>query len=123
HLRADRGRRAPRRRRRGRVDRPTRDAVAPPVTRRCQSGGRMSEPLDFDPYSDVFFNDPYDVYRRLRDEAPAYRNDHYGFWALSRYDDVVAAHRDWRTFTSTQGITIDMLTQPGTSELLKAATG
>ena len=83
----------------------------------------MTEPLDFDPYSDVFFNDPYDVYRRLRDEAPVYRNDHYGFYALSRYEDVAAAHRDWRTFTSTQGITIDMLTEPGTSDLLKAAKG
>ena len=83
----------------------------------------MNDLPDFDPYSDVFFNDPYDVYRRLRDEAPVYRNDHYGFYALSRYDDVVAAHRDWRTFTSTQGITIDMLTDPGGSALLAAATG
>ena len=83
----------------------------------------MSEPLDFDPYSDVFFNDPYDVYRRLRDEAPVYRNDHYGFWALSRYDDVVTAHRDWKTFTSTRGITIDMLTDPDMGGLLKQATG
>ena len=82
-----------------------------------------TEPLEFDPYSDVFFNDPYEVYRRLRDEAPVYRNDHYGFYALSRYEDVAAAHRDWRTFTSTQGITIDMLTEPGTSDLLKAAKG
>src|SRR6478609_9924602 len=72
----------------------------------------MSEPLDFDPYSDVFFNDPYEVYRRLRDEAPAYRNDHYGFWALSRFDDVVTAHRDWKTFTSTHGLTLDQLTDP-----------
>ena len=82
-----------------------------------------AESLEFDPYSDVFFNDPYEVYRRLRDEAPVYRNDHYGFYALSRYEDVAAAHRDWRTFTSTQGITIDMLTEPGTGEMLKAARG
>lgn len=68
--------------------------------------------LEFDPYSDVFFDDPYDVYRRLRDEAPVYRNDHYGFYALSRYDDVVAASRDWRTFTSSEGITLDVLCDP-----------
>jgi cytochrome P450 len=79
--------------------------------------------LEFDPYSDVFFNDPYDVYRRLRDESPVYRNDHYGFWALSRYDDVVAAHRDWRTFTSTHGITLDVLTDPDGATLLLQATG
>jgi len=68
--------------------------------------------LEFDPYSQVFFDDPYELYRRMRDDAPVYRNDHYGFYALSRYEDVVTAHRDWRTFTSTHGITIDVLTDP-----------
>jgi cytochrome P450 len=65
--------------------------------------------MDFDPLSDDFFDDPYDTYRWLRDEAPVYHNDHYGFWALSRYDDVCRAHRDWQTFTSTKGITLDQL--------------
>lgn len=72
----------------------------------------MTGAIEFDPYSETFFDDPYEAYRRLRDEAPVYRNEHYGFYALSRYDDVVAAHRDWQTFTSSHGITIDMLTDP-----------
>lgn len=72
----------------------------------------MTGAIEFDPYSETFFDDPYETYRRLRDEAPVYRNEHYGFYALSRYDDVVAAHRDWQTFTSSHGITIDMLTDP-----------
>ena len=42
---------------------------------------------------------PYETYRWLRDDAPVYHNEQYGFWALSRYDDVVAAHRDWKTFS------------------------
>src|SRR5262249_2138601 len=29
-----------------------------------------------------------------------------GFWALSRYDDVVAASNDWQTYTVTKGIMI-----------------
>ncbi|HXW39193.1 MAG TPA: cytochrome P450 [Acidimicrobiales bacterium] len=62
------------------------------------------DPVEFDPFSSTFFDDPYPVYKRLRDEAPVYHNDVYGFWALSRFDDVVAAHRDWETFTSTHGI-------------------
>jgi cytochrome P450 len=78
---------------------------------------------EFDPYSDVFFDDPYDLYRWMRDESPVYRNENYGFYALSRYDDVVTAHRDWKTFTSTQGITIDMLTDPNGATLALAATG
>jgi cytochrome P450 len=62
---------------------------------------------EFDPYSYGIHEDPYPVYRLLRDDAPAYFNEKRGFWALSRYDDVRLAINDWRTFTSTQGITIE----------------
>ncbi len=65
--------------------------------------------MEFDPLSSDFFDDPYDTYRWLRDEQPVYYSERYGFWALSRYADVVAAHRDWQTFTSSKGITLDQL--------------
>ncbi|HEU5301110.1 MAG TPA: cytochrome P450 [Acidimicrobiia bacterium] len=68
--------------------------------------------MEFDPLSEDFFDDPYDTYRWLRDEVPVYHNDKYGFWALSRFDDVVTAHRDWKTFSSEHGLTIDQLTDP-----------
>ncbi|MEX2254984.1 MAG: cytochrome P450 [Acidimicrobiia bacterium] len=71
--------------------------------------------MEFDPLSSDFFDDPYDTYRWLRDEAPVYRNDAYGFWALSRFADVVNAHRDWKTFSSEHGLTIDQLTDPNQS--------
>ena len=71
--------------------------------------------MEFDPLSADFFDDPYDTYRWLRDEAPVYHNERYGFWALSRFDDVVAAHRDWKTFSSEHGLTIDQLTDPSQS--------
>ena len=45
--------------------------------------------VEFDPFSDDYFNDPTEVYRRLRDEAPVYHNEHYGFYALSRFEDLV----------------------------------
>ena len=38
-------------------------------------------------------DDPYPLWKRLRDEAPLYRNDRYDFWVLSRFDDVEAAHK------------------------------
>jgi cytochrome P450 len=69
-------------------------------------------PVEFDPFSDVFFDDPYDTYRRLRDEAPVYHNQRYGFWALSRYDDVVEAHKDWKTFSSSHGVDLHTLSTP-----------
>ena len=65
--------------------------------------------MEFDPYSDVFFDDPYETYRRMRDEAPVYHSERWDFYALSRYEDVVAAHRNWETFSSAYGITLDVL--------------
>ena len=67
----------------------------------------MLTAVEFDPYSYEIHEDPFPVYRRLRDEAPAYYNAKRDFWALSRYDDVRAATNDWRTFTSSEGITIE----------------
>ena len=46
--------------------------------------------------------------RSLRDEAPVYHNEKYGFWALSRYEDVEPALRDFETYSSARGITLDM---------------
>ena len=63
-----------------------------------------STPVEFDPFSDEYFNDPYETYRRLRDEAPVYFSERYGFYALSRFADVLAAHRDWQGFSSAHGI-------------------
>ena len=66
-------------------------------------------PIEFDPFSPEFFNDPYELYRRLRDENPVYFSEQYGFWALFRYEDVCTAHKDWETFTSTHGVDLSML--------------
>ncbi|MDG6079888.1 cytochrome P450 [Erythrobacter litoralis] len=63
----------------------------------------------FDPYSREYAEDPYSVYARLREEAPVFHNTEMNFWALSRYEDVVAAHRDARTFCSSGGVTIEGL--------------
>jgi cytochrome P450 len=64
--------------------------------------------VEFDPFSEVFFNDPFNTYRRLRDESPVYHNEKYGFWALSRYEDVEPALKDFDTYSSARGITMDM---------------
>jgi len=66
-------------------------------------------PLEFDPFSDEYFNGPYDLYRRLRDESPVYFNEQYGFWALFRHEDVCAAHKDWQTFSSSHGVDLSTL--------------
>ena len=46
--------------------------------------------LDYDPFSPAVLRDPLPIYRRLRDEAPAYRLEKYQAWAISRFEDVWA---------------------------------
>jgi cytochrome P450 len=65
--------------------------------------------LEFNPYEKSFADDPYPVYRRLRDEAPVYHCAPLNFWAISRYADVLEAHRDFKTFSSAGGVTIEGL--------------
>jgi cytochrome P450 len=65
--------------------------------------------IEFDPFSDTFFDDPYETYAWLRDNDPVHFNEHYGFYALSRYDDVVAAHGDPSRLVSSFGVTVEML--------------
>ena len=73
--------------------------------------------VEFDPFSDDFFNSPFNTYRRLRDEAPVYHNEKYDFWALSRYEDVEPALRDFETYSSARGITLDTyLAEPDPSQ-------
>jgi cytochrome P450 len=62
---------------------------------------------EYDPFDWETAHNPYPVYRWLRDEAPVYYNERLGFWALSRYDDVVAAHLNTDDFSSAHGVTIE----------------
>jgi cytochrome P450 len=68
----------------------------------------MSE-IYYDPYDFEIDIDPHLVWRRMRDEAPLYRNDQYDFWALSRFDDVEAGLVDWRSYSSARGSVLEMI--------------
>jgi cytochrome P450 len=63
--------------------------------------------LVLDPYNYDFHEDPYPYYRRLRNEAPLYRNDELGFWALSRHADVLAGFRNSTTLSNKFGVSLD----------------
>jgi cytochrome P450 len=65
--------------------------------------------LSWDPFDTDIDTDPYEIWRRLRDEAPLYRNDTYDFWALSRFADVEAAHRDPVTYCSSHATVLEMM--------------
>lgn len=51
--------------------------------------------LDFDPFDKAHRANPYPYLRRLREQAPIYRNP-LGHWLISRHADVTAVFRDKR---------------------------
>jgi cytochrome P450 len=63
--------------------------------------------LVYNPYAFSLHEDPYETYRRLRDDAPAYWNPELAFWTLSRFADVQAAFKDFETYSSANGIALE----------------
>ena len=63
----------------------------------------------YDPYDIEIDKDPHPIWRRMRDEAPLWHNDRHDFWALSRFDDVEAAMKDWDSYRSGKGSTLDSI--------------
>lgn len=73
----------------------------------------MTYRVKVDPYYDPFDfeidDDPYPVWKRLRDDAPLYHNEKYGFYALSRHSDVARGLVNWKDYRSGRGTTIDII--------------
>jgi cytochrome P450 len=63
----------------------------------------------FDPFSEEFFTNPFDIYRRMREEAPLYYDEKEDFYALTRHVDVAAALKDFETYSSTRGCDLAMV--------------
>ncbi|MDV3130563.1 cytochrome P450 [Mycobacterium sp. 29Ha] len=63
----------------------------------------------FDPFSEEYFNGPWDIYRRMREETPVYYNEAEDFYALSRHEDVAAAYKDFATYSSAYGLDLAMV--------------
>ena len=71
--------------------------------------GPVQSDLYYDPYDVEIDADPYPTYRRLRDEAPLYRNERLDFWALSRFADVEAALKDTKRLSSAKGDILEVV--------------
>jgi len=57
-----------------------------------------------DPYADQALLNPWPLYRDLREMAPVVWLEKYRMFALTRYDVVVKALRDWEAFPSSFGV-------------------
>jgi cytochrome P450 len=60
--------------------------------------------VEFDPFDRELHQDPYPVYRRLRDAFPVHHNARRRFWTLSRHADVLAALQAPDLFISGKGV-------------------
>jgi len=61
--------------------------------------------VDYDPFGRSVMSDPFPAYAELREHCPVHHYDGFDppFFSLSRYDDVSAALRDTRTYSSVHG--------------------
>jgi cytochrome P450 len=77
----------------------TQDAAAPPAPSSAY----------YDPYDFEIDNDPYPIWKRLRDEHPLYYNAKYDFFALSRHEDVERCSKDVRRYSSAKGTLLELI--------------
>lgn len=61
----------------------------------------------YDPFNFEIQQDPYPVFKRLRDESPLYRVEDHDLWILTRDEDVRKVVHDWKTFSNREGVDID----------------
>jgi cytochrome P450 len=71
---------------------PATQTFAPQQTNPAELIGELFDPFDL--------TDPFAFYRRARNEAPVFYSPKLGSWVFSRYDDIKAIFRDWKTFSS-----------------------
>ena len=63
----------------------------------------------YDPFDHEIRQDPYPLYKRLRDEAPLWHNEKLGFYVVSRFEDVERGLVDRKVFSSARGIVLGMI--------------
>ncbi len=52
--------------------------------------------VDLDPRDPGFFQNPYPAYDAIRQAAPVFKWEHYGYWCFAAHEDVSALLRDRR---------------------------
>jgi cytochrome P450 len=77
----------------------------------------MEHGVYWDPYDQQIDTNAHAVWAQLRAHAPVYWNDKYGFFALSRFSDVEAAHLNPAVFASSHGTVLERMSPE------KSATG
>ena len=63
--------------------------------------------LHYDPLSYAAYDNPYEVYRLLRDQAPVYYNARRDLYVVSRYEDVRACLKNHQQMVNALGNDMD----------------
>jgi cytochrome P450 len=80
-----------------------------------------TETIEFDPFAD-HVEVPYELFASLRESCPVSRTP-LGPFFVTRYDDVVAGFRDWRTFPSAGGMRLPGFDVPEEERILSELDG
>lgn len=67
---------------------------------------------EWNPFSHACVDNPFPIYRELRDEQPVYHNEKLGIYVLSRFDDVLHGLLHPALFKSSHGITLESRNSP-----------
>ncbi|MCM0620865.1 cytochrome P450/oxidoreductase [Nocardioides bruguierae] len=62
---------------------------------------------EYNPFAPGFYDDPFPTYAWMRDAAPVFHSERWGWYALSRFEDVRTAILDADTFRSFEGMDLD----------------
>jgi len=82
----------------------------------CSAISNLSVPRsDIDLFSPAALANPYPYYSLLREIGSAVYLERLDAWALTRHDAVRKALADWRTFSSTDGVSLNEATNAATS--------
>ena len=71
-----------------------------------------NDAVEYDPFSYEQDEDPYPIYRWMRDYAPAYYNARLDFYALTRFQDNLDAFLDAATWSSGWGTSLEFMDGP-----------
>lgn len=78
----------------------------------------MVAAVDFDRFAEPHLEDPYPLYRQLREQAGVFFADAFGMWIVTRYDDVRAVLTDSARFSSAYLIRTPHQPAPGVTDIL-----
>src|SRR6266576_1410883 len=57
-----------------------------------------------DPFSLEHLTEPHALHEQMREAGPVVFLERYGIWGMARYEQVNAALKDWKTFSSAAGV-------------------